>query len=45
MNRVIGDKQIGWANIYIIMNQTSTMKSKILLDSGASKTLFCNKEY
>ena len=38
-------KQQGWTSVHVIYNQGNSMKNKIILDSGSSTTLFCNKNY
>ena len=41
----ISNKSVGWANSHIIMSQNPQLKTKIILYSGSSTTLFCNKRY
>ena len=36
-------KQQGWASVHVVCNQIHQMRNKIILDSGSSTTLFCNK--
>ena len=38
-------KNVGWANLHIIMNKSTEIKTKILLDSGSSITLFYDDTY
>ena len=38
-------RQKGWTNVHIVCNQGHQIRNKIMLNSGSSTTLFCNKNY
>ena len=38
-------RQQGWASLHVVCNQGHRMKNKIILDSGSSTSLFCNKNF
>ena len=38
-------RQQGWVSAHVVCNQGHQIRNKIIIDSGSSTTLFCNKNY